>query len=119
MVILQDVYNLRSFSRDLLFRLVFRGVAVVLQLIFFITILRVAGFVVSILIRVVVGQGHLSKLLLRGERLSARLEVLQTDMIKLILKMLHLGEPSYKENWFFLDIFRKGGGGVSSNPKFP
>ena len=29
-----------------------------------------------------------------------------------------LGEPSYKENWFFLDIFRKGGG-VSSNPKFP
>ena len=34
MVILQDIYNL-CISRDLLFRLVFRGVAVVLQLIFF------------------------------------------------------------------------------------
>ena len=80
-VILQDILKLR-----LLLRLAFRdvrGVAVVLQLIF--AALRVAGFVVGILVRVVVGQVHLSKLLLRGERLSARLEVLQTGMvIKLI-----------------------------------
>merc|ERR1719402_2212162 len=63
-------------SRHLLLRLAFRdvrGVAVVLQLVF--AALRVAGFVVGILLRVVVGQGHLSELLLRGEWLSARLEV--------------------------------------------
>ena len=82
-VILQDILKLRL-SRDLLLllRLAFRdvrGVAVVLQLIF--AALRVAGFVVGILVRVVVGQGHLAKLLLRGERLGARLEVLQTGMM--------------------------------------
>merc|ERR1719290_111208 len=63
-------------SRHLLLWLAFRdvrGVAVVLQLVF--AALRVAGFVVGILLRVVVGQGHLSELLLRGEWLSARLEV--------------------------------------------
>merc|ERR1719402_1559671 len=67
--------NLRL-SRHLLLSHAFRdvrGVAVVLQLVF--AALRVAGFVVGILLRVVVGQGHLSELLLRGEWLSARLEV--------------------------------------------
>merc|ERR1712010_189154 len=75
MVIIKDILN-RRLSRDLLLRLAFRdvrGVAVVLQLI--LAALGVAGFVVGILVRVVVGQGHLSKLLLRGEGLSARLEV--------------------------------------------
>merc|ERR1719402_1175616 len=67
--------NLRL-SRHLLLSHAFRdvrGVAVVLQLVF--AALRVAGFVVGIPHRVVVGQGHLSELLLRGEWLSARLEV--------------------------------------------
>merc|ERR1719474_458104 len=73
MVILQDVYNLFISSGDLLFRLIFRGIAVVLQLV--LAALRVAGFIIGILIRVVVRQSHLSKLLLRGERLSARLQV--------------------------------------------
>ena len=81
MVISQDILNL--LSRDILLRFALRdvrGVAVVLQLIF--AALRVARFIVGILVRVVVGQGHLAKLLLRGERLGARLEVLQTGMIK-------------------------------------
>ena len=90
-VISQDILNLRL-SRNLLLRFAFRdvrGVAVVLQLIF--TTLRVAGFVVGILVGVVVGQGHLTKLLLRGEWLSARLKVLQTGMINEInLKMPQL-----------------------------
>ena len=30
-----------------------------------------------------------------------------------------LGEASKKKYWFFMTILRKGGGGVSENPKFP
>ena len=88
MVILQDVYNLFISSGDLLFRLIFRGIAVVLQLV--LAALRVAGFIIGILIRVVVRQGHLSKLLLRGEGLSARLQVLQTKHDYKIIKILQL-----------------------------
>merc|ERR1719341_1581102 len=68
-ILFQDILNLllRLAVRNV------RGVAVVLQLVF--AALRVAGFVVGILVGVVVGQDHLSKLLLRGKRFSARLEV--------------------------------------------
>ena len=86
--IIQDSLNLHIFHN--LIQLVFRdgGVAVVLQLIF--AAFRVTGFIVGILVRVVVRQRHLSELLLRGEWLSARLEVLQTKLIKMNLKMPQL-----------------------------
>merc|ERR1719184_526290 len=49
-----------------------RDVAVILQLV---TLLRLAGHIVGVLIGIVVGECHLAKLLLWGERLSTRLKM--------------------------------------------
>ena len=53
------------------------GVAVELQLV--VTVLRLAWLVVGVLVGVVVGQGHLAELLLRGVGHGARLKVLKRD----------------------------------------
>ena len=53
------------------------GVAVELQLV--VTVLRLPWLVVGVLVGVVVGQGHLAELLLRGVGHGARLEVLKRD----------------------------------------
>ena len=57
-----------------------RSIAVVLQVVG--ALLRVGGLEVGVLVGVVVGQGHLAKLLLRGERLRARLEELKVRISK-------------------------------------
>ena len=44
-----------------------------------VSVLRLARLVVGVLIGVVVGQGHLAELLLRGVGHGARLEVLKRD----------------------------------------
>merc|ERR1719394_38950 len=62
----QDLFLVLAVLRD-------GGVAVELQLV--VTVLRLAWLVVCVLVGVVVGQGHLTELLLRGVGHSARLEV--------------------------------------------
>ena len=57
-----------------------RSIAVVLQVVG--ALLRVGGLEIGVLIGVVVGQGHLAKLLLGGERLRARLEELKARISK-------------------------------------
>ena len=66
----QDLFLVLAVLRD-------GGVAVELQLV--VTVLRLAGLVVGVLVGVVVGQGHLAELLLRGVWHGARLEVLKRD----------------------------------------
>ena len=39
--------------------------------------------------------------------------------IVIMIIIMPLGEASKKKNWFFSEFIRKGGRGVSPNPKFP
>ena len=81
-----------------------RGVAVELQLV--VTVLRLAWLVVGVLVGVVVGQGHLAELLLRGVGHGARLEVLKRDG----------DEGSQLCCWILTDLEESSRVETSSNP---